>query len=108
MAAIKVNNGVRQGCPLSALFFILAIEVLAVTIRSDPKIEQTEIVDKTFKISQLADDTTFFLQDIDSLKNVLAMLKNFEKPSNFRIQEKSQSTGISFNLISQIKWNHEA
>ena len=60
----SITKGVRQGCPLSALLFLLVVEVLAIKIRNNNKIEGICIpnydkVNKTeIKISQLADDTT--------------------------------------------------
>ena len=109
----KINNGVRQGCPLSALLFILAVEVLAVAIRSDPKINGVKIGDKTFKISQLADDTTLFLKDIDSLKYVLSILKNFEKLSSLKlnmtkteIMQIGEKMNTDYSLFG-LKWEKE-
>ena len=59
----KIGKRIRQGCPLSALLFLLAAEVLACNIRENENDGlQIKINDdvKTIHISQLADDTTFF------------------------------------------------
>ena len=81
----KIHAGVRQGCPLSALLFILAVEILAIAIRNDPSIKGVDILNKTYKISQLADDTTLFLKDTEALKHVLEKLKLFEKLSCLKL-----------------------
>ena len=39
----KLSRGVKQGCPLSAHLFIMAIEMLAVKIRSNNIIKGLEI-----------------------------------------------------------------
>ena len=58
--------GIRQGCPLRALLFLLAVEVLACTIRGNKndglQIKINNEVN-TIHFSQLADDTTLFLKD---------------------------------------------
>ena len=62
------KSGIRQGCPLSALLFLLAVEIMAINIRKNDSIHGVNIGNKSYKITQLADDTTLFLQDTASLK----------------------------------------
>jgi len=57
-----LSRGIRQGCPLSAYLFILVAEVLAIKIRKDENIKGIEIGERTYKILQLADDTTCFFE----------------------------------------------
>ena len=66
-----LERGVRQGCPLSAYLFIIAVEVLAHKIRNDDKINGIKVGNRYIKISQLADDTTIFLSDTTSIEQVL-------------------------------------
>ncbi len=65
-----LQRGVRQGCPLSAYLFIIAIENLAIKICNDPNIKGIKIRNNVIKISLLADDMTLLLQDLTSVKNV--------------------------------------
>lgn len=60
----KVSRGVRQGCPLSPLLFVLAVEMLALKIRQDQLCRGIELPSgQTAKISQFVDDTTLILED---------------------------------------------
>ena len=52
---------VRQGCLLSMLLYIIAIEVLANFINTDKMIKGIQIGDHEIKIVNFADDTTIFL-----------------------------------------------
>jgi hypothetical protein len=66
----KPSRGIKQGCPLSALLFILVVETLANAIRRNPIISGVNIGQTEWKISQYADDTTLFLNDEHSLSLV--------------------------------------
>ncbi len=74
----KVSRGIRQGCPISALLFLLVVEVMSLHIKQNQKIEGIPIGNFDIKISQLADDTTLFLRDIDSLREALSFLDIFK------------------------------
>ena len=73
-----LSRGVRQGCPASPFLFILAVELLAISIRSNANIKGITLGEEEIKISQLADDTTCFLSDIESARQLLRVLQNFE------------------------------
>ena len=61
----NIQRGIRQGCPISALLFILCTEILAIKIRSCEEIKGYKINQglKDIKIAQYADDTILFLND---------------------------------------------
>ncbi len=50
----NLERGVRQGCPLSAYLFILAIEILANKIRHEKDIKGIIIDKEEIKLSMLA------------------------------------------------------
>jgi hypothetical protein len=89
------TRGIRQGCPVSANIFIIVAEFLANAIRKNKKIRGITIGGKHYKISQYADDTCLYLQDLESLKNVFIVLNLFTKSSGLKVnKEKSEALGI--------------
>ena len=73
----KLERGVRQGCPLSAYLFIMVVELLANKIRSTREIRGIKIGNFELKIIQMADDTTVFVEDLNSLSKVLEIIELF-------------------------------
>ena len=88
----NLGRGVRQGCPLSGILFVIAIEILSNAIKSSDEIKGIPINEAhTVKISQYADDTTIFVKDIQSVHNLFHLLNQFESCSGLRInQSKSE------------------
>ncbi|KAL9951638.1 hypothetical protein ACROYT_G044340 [Oculina patagonica] len=92
------ERGVRQGCPLSGILFVLCAEILANAIRTDKTIQGINIHNKEFKLSQYADDTTAFVSDLKSANNLFQLLSNFQECSGLEIN-KSKTEVKSF-------WSH--
>ena len=61
---ITLQRSSRQGCPLSAGLFVLALEPLAQAVRQDPDIKGVQVGQLTHKISLFADDIMLFLTDL--------------------------------------------
>ena len=65
----KVSRGVRKGCPLSPLLFVLGVEVMAQKVKQSQECREIKFPPSTeAKISQFADDTTLICSDINALK----------------------------------------
>ena len=82
----ELSRGIRQGCPISALLFILIVEIMAINIKRDEDIKGININEnKQIFISQLADDTSLFLKDNKSLKRAFKILEHLRKCSGLRL-----------------------
>ncbi len=80
------------------IYFITALEILAIKIRNDTSIKEIKIDNKELKISLLADDITMLLNDLNSVKSSLVVLKISNVPPMLRCQnnvEKTQAKYIS-------------
>ena len=81
----ELSRGIRQGCPISALLFILVAEVMAIKIRNNEKVCGIKFRNIEYKICQLADDTTIFVKDTDSIIQLLSVMKKFQNCSGLKI-----------------------
>ena len=86
--AIHPSRGVAQGCCISPLFFVLAIEVLALALRDNPRIEGITLAGYTKKLNLLADDGLLMLKWTQGTMNELVnTLRDFAKVSNLTVNE---------------------
>jgi len=76
---VKMTRGIRQGCPVSGLLFIIAVEALAIKVRSSPYLNGINIgkFNKHIKISQYADDGILYLNDANEVYTSLNILHEF-------------------------------
>ena len=89
----SLQRGVRQGCPLSGLLFVLAVEPLAHQIRTTNSIKGLENGNKITKLSLYADDTTAFVRDDSSAASLFTLLDQFSTFSGLKIN-KSKIEGL--------------
>ena len=80
-----LERGVRQGCPLSALLFVIEIELLSNAIQKDPTIKGIQMGQKEIRITQYADDTTVLVRDHDTVSLLLKLLHNFKNISGLEV-----------------------
>jgi hypothetical protein len=77
--SFKLSRGVKQGCPLSAYLFIMAIEMLAIKIRSSINIKGLEVQGVKTKLSLYTDDSCFLLNpQLESLHSQIIFLTSLD------------------------------
>ena len=75
--SISLFTGIRQGCPVSALIFILAMEVLSNKIKCNNNIKGFICNGKEHKVSMYADDANIVISDINSIEFILSIINDF-------------------------------
>ena len=109
---------IRQGCPFSPLAFVLAVELLAITIRNS-SIAGFETPDlgsragANMSIKQLTDDTALFLKNKQDMNISFTIQKEFEcftgltlnipKTKALQICSKREHENLPFKVIDKIK-----
>ena len=84
-----LGRGARQGDPISAL------EILFLLIKTKPEIAGLTILDHCYLYSAYTDDTTFFLKDTISIKNMVDTFHLFSEFSGLKPNlSKCEITGI--------------
>ena len=86
---VEITSGIRQGCPLAPLLFILAAEVLSLAITQAGDIQGIEVPGthgERHIFSAFVDDSTVFLQEASSLPRVLDIVAAFGRLSGLTVQ----------------------
>ena len=98
----KLSRGIRQGCPISALLFILVAEVAAVLIRKSKGVHGIYVNEQVINLCQLADDTTLFLSDPLSVKTALDIFDTFYKYSGLKLNKSKTVAFVVNQSINQL------
>ena len=84
--AFRVTRGVRQGCPLSPLLYILVAETISSAIKKDPLIDGFSLPDgQRVKIFQYADDTSILVQSDQAMTALFSLFERYERASGAKL-----------------------
>ena len=67
----NLEKGARQGDPISANLFIIALKIIFAMENSNPNIKGLNIFSYNYVYTAYADDTTFFLNDQKSIRELM-------------------------------------
>ncbi len=82
----SLSRGTRQGCPLSPLLFILAIEPLSSVLRSSQSISGIKRRGVEYKVSLYADDLLLYITDpLSCISEVVKILKEYGYFSGYKL-----------------------
>ena len=72
-----LNRDTRQDDPLSPYLFILCLKVLLVRIRNDESVRGFKFDKNEINLTSFANDVTFLVKDVSSVKRILKIMKTF-------------------------------
>ena len=108
---IPFKRGVRQGCPLSALLYVLVIEVLAIQLRTNPNIVGFQIEGEKIVSAHYMDDSTIIITQNRCFKEVIKELDLYQSASEAKINYKKTKglwagswKGRRISPIKNITW----
>ena len=92
---VKLQKGARQSDPVSAYLFILCLDIVFIIIKAHQRVKGIYIFEHTYLYSAYADDTTFFLRDKRSIKEIINTFATLLKCSGLKSNhEKCEIAGI--------------
>ena len=104
--SILIGRGIRQGCPLSSLLFIICTEFMALNLKQDNSFDGFPFSTNTdtyeIKITQYADDTCIFLKNQYDIDKALNNINAFSRVSGLTLNI-SKTEGLCIGQYVDMK-----
>jgi len=92
---MQVTRGIRQGCPLAPLLFIIAVDLLYDAIEADEEMEGIDIgpagIVKQLKVAGYADDTAIYIAKRRMQAAAIRTVKAFSAVSGLKLNVKKSA-----------------
>jgi hypothetical protein len=93
-----LKSGMRPGCPLSPLLFIMVLKCLVRAIRQEEEIKGIQTGKEIIKITLFADDMILYLKDSkNSTQKLLDTINSFSKVAGYKINLQNSLTFLYIN-----------
>lgn len=80
----RIEQGSQQGCPVFVNLYLLPMQILAYYIKNS-SLKGISIARKVISLSQLADDTTLFLQARSQIDTAVKLIDKFSAASGLKL-----------------------
>ena len=94
----EIKRGVRQGDPLSPYLFIIALEILNISIRENKEIIGIKVGNEEIKLNVFADDLTTFVKNTRSFFSLKQVINNFGYISGLKLNEEKNRGILAWQL----------
>lgn len=104
---IEVHSGIRQGCPLSMLLYIIGAEILNQMAKKNNESVPYRLGSQKIRLQQYADDTSFILNSPTEITNIYKILETYEKISGLKVnKDKTEALATFGEDEKYIQLNH--
>ena len=113
-----IQRGVRQGCPLSPILFIICIELLSYEVSNNENIKGINICNAEVKNTLFADDATFLTDGSQkSFETLVDVLDNYSYISGLKLNVKKcnvlrtgslKSSNVTYCNEKKFQWKSDS
>ena len=97
----KIARGIRQGCPLSALLFLIVAEVVACMLRNSVSVTGISVNNISIKLCQFADDMTLFLADVNSPTGSFKIFEEYYRYTGLKLNKSKTEAVVNDGSIQE-------
>jgi hypothetical protein len=98
----SINRGIRQGCPLSPLIYVITSEVLSHYVRGTTMLRGIPLCGSNNRITKYADDTSLFVSSWQEIDNIFRIFDLYKLASGSRLKNRKTQLLLLGNLKNAV------